>query len=124
MSEGLPINSATRNCVWVSPRATPSRFRGAPAVVEIARSHEMPDVVSLPEGADIAVEFYGGTYSVRLDGRRRRVHIRRFDHALFSSEEEARYAFLTLWCEVELLESAATVERTATLWLNRQRRKR
>lgn len=123
MSEGLPINAAARNCVWVYPREVPPRFRGAPALVETARSHEMPDVVSLPEGADVAVEFYGGAYSVRLDGQRRRVHIRRFDYVSFSSEEEARYAFLTLWREVERLESAAEVEGAAARWLETQRRK-
>jgi hypothetical protein len=81
------------------------RFAGAPALVETTRSHEMPDVASLPEGADVAVEFYGGAYSFRLDGQRQRVYIRKFDYASFTSEEEARYAFLTLWREVERLES-------------------
>jgi hypothetical protein len=123
MSEGLPINAAARNCVWVYPQEVPPRFRDAPAVVENTRSHEMPDVVSLPECADVAVEFYGGAYSVRLDGQRRRVHIRRFDYVSFSSEEEARYAFLTLWREVERLESAAEVEGAAARWLEAQRRK-
>jgi hypothetical protein len=122
MRENLPINSAARNCVWVYPRTTPPRFRGAPAVVEQTRSHEMPDVVSLPEGADVAIEFYGGAYSIWLDGEKRRVYVRRFDYASFASEEEARYAFLTLWREVERLESPAEVERTAAGWLERQRR--
>jgi hypothetical protein len=124
MSEVPPINSAARNCVWVYPRSTPPRFGGAPAVVETTRSHEMPDVVSLPEGAEVAVEFYGGAYSVRLDGQRRRVHIRRFDYVSFTSEEEARYAFLTLWREVERLESAAEVEGAAARWLETRRRNR
>jgi hypothetical protein len=83
----------------------------------------MPDVPSLPEGADVAVEFYGGAYSVRLEGEKRRVYVRRFDYVSYSSEEEARYAFLTLWREVERLESAAEVERAAVQWLERQRGK-
>lgn len=84
----------------------------------------MPDVVALPEGADVSVEFYGGAYSLRLDGERRRVYVRRFDYVSFTSEEEARYAFLTLWREVEGLESAVEVERAATRWLEGWRRKR
>jgi hypothetical protein len=123
MNEGLPINSAARNCVWVYSRATPPRFSGAPALVETTCSHEMPDVLSLPEGADVAAEFYGGAYSVRLDGEKRRVYVRRFDYASFPSEEEARYAFLTLWRDVERLESAEEVERAAVEWLERLRQK-
>lgn len=84
----------------------------------------MPDVVSLPEGSDVAVEFYGGAYSLCLDSQRRRVYIRRFDYVSFASEVEARYAFLTLWREVERLESAAEVERAAAQWLEAERRKR
>ena len=122
MREGLPINSAARNCIWVYPRPVPARFHGAPAVVETARSHEMPHVVSLPEGADVAVEFYGGAYSFRLDSEKRRVYVRRFEHASFTSEEEARHAFLTLWREVETLESPAEVECAAAEWLARRRR--
>lgn len=124
MSEGLPINAAARNCVWVYPRAEPPQYRGAPAVVETARSHEMPDVVSLPEVSGAAVEFYGGAYSVWLDGRRRQVYIRCCDCVSLASEVEARYAFLTLWREVERLESAAEVERAAARWLEAERRKR
>ena len=118
-----PINCASRNVVWTYPLTVPPRFLGAPPVVETTRSHEMPDVPSLPEGADVAVEFYGGAYSVRLEGEKRRVYVRRFDYVSYSSEEEARYAFLTLWREVERLESAAEVERAAVQWLERQRGK-
>ena len=123
MSEGLPINSTARNCVWSYPHTVPPRFAGAPAVVETTRSHEMPDVLALPEGVDVSVEFYGGACSIWLDGNRRRVYIRRFEHVSFASEEEARHAFLTLWREVEGLESAAEVERAAEQWLERRRRR-
>ena len=123
MSEGLPINAAARNCVWAYPHTVPPRFVGAPAVVETARSHEMPDVLALPGGADVAVEFYGGAYSVWLDGEKRRVYVRRFEYISFTSEEETRHAFLTLWREVEWLESAGEVERAAGQWLERRRRK-
>ena len=123
MKRSLPINSAARNCVWAYPQAVPPRFAGAPAVVETTRSHEMPDVLALPEGADVAVEFYGGAYSFWLDGEKRRVYVRRFEYVSFTSEEEARHAFLTLWREVEGLESAAEVERAAGEWLERRRRK-
>jgi hypothetical protein len=123
MSEGLPINAAARNCVWAYPHTVPPRFAGAPAVVETTRSHEMPDVLALPAGADVAVEFYGGAYSFWLDGEKRRVYVRRFEYVSFTSEEEARHAFLTLWREVEGLESAAEVERAAEQWLERRGRK-
>jgi hypothetical protein len=114
--KSIPINCAGRNAVWTFPRVSPPRFPDAPAVVEITRSHEMPDVVALPEGADAAVEFYGGAYSFRLDGGRRRVYVSRFEYASFTSEEEARHPLLTLWREVGRLESAAEVERAAE-WL-------
>lgn len=123
MSEGLPINAAARNCVWAYPFRVAPRFRGAPTVVETTRSHEMPDVLALPEGADVSVEFYGGAYSFRLDGEKRRVYVRRFEYVSFASEEEARHAFITLWRDVEGLESAAEVERAAEGWLERRRRR-
>ena len=122
MKRPLPINSAARNCVWAYPHIVPPRFAGAPAVVEVTRSHEAPDVLALPEGADVAVEFYGGAYSFRLDGEKRRVYVRRFEYVSFASEEEARHAFLTLWREVEGLESAVEVERAAGEWFERRRR--
>ena len=43
--------------------ARPPRFAGAPAVIETTRSYEMPDVIALPGGADVRVEFYGGANS-------------------------------------------------------------
>jgi hypothetical protein len=122
--KSLPINCAARNAVWVYPRLTPPKFADAPAIIETTRSHEIPDMAALPEGADVSVEFYGGAYSIRLGGARRRVYVRRFDYVSFSSDEEARYAFLTLWREVERLESAAEVERAATRWLDEWKRKR
>src|SRR5215211_8675079 len=123
MKRPLPINSAARNCVWACPQTVPPRFAGAPAVVEVTRSHEAPDVLALPGGADVAVEFYGGAYSFRLDGEKRRVYVRRFEYVSFTSEEEARHAFLTLWREVEGLESAVEVERAAGDWFEKRRRK-
>jgi len=110
------INSAGRNSLWSYPVARQPRFDGAPAVVETTRSYEMPDVIALPDGGDVRVEFYGGAYSFWLDGERRRVYVGRFDYIPFASGEEARYAFLTLWREVELLESPSEVERAAALW--------
>jgi hypothetical protein len=113
----LPINSAARNAVWAYPRATAPRFADAPAVFETTRTHERPDVFSLPEGADVTVELYGGACSLWLDGGRRRVHVRRFDFASFPTEEEARHAFMRLWREVERLESPAEIELAAERWL-------
>ena len=121
MSETLPINSAARNALWVYTAVVEPRFSGAPALVESKRSYEMPDFNSLPEGADIAVELYGGAITLRLDGAQRRVYIRRYEYVSFSSDEEARHRFLTLWREVESLDSIAEVERAAEEWLERRR---
>lgn len=117
------MNSAARNSLWSYPVSRQPRFAGAPAVIETTRSCEMPDIITLPGGGDIRVEFYGGAYSFWLDGERRRVYVGRFDYASFNSDDEARHAFLTLWREVELLESPAEVERTAALWAERRREK-
>lgn len=116
----LPLNCAARNAVWVYPRPARPRFPGAPAIMETARSHEMPDLFKLPEGADVAVELYGGACSLWLDGGRRRVYVRRFLYAPFTSEEGARRAFLELWRDVERLGSPAEVEGAAELWLERR----
>jgi hypothetical protein len=121
MKRPLPINSAARNYVWSYPHTVPSRFAHARAVVETTRSHEMPDVRALPGSAYVSVEFYGGACSIWLDGDRHRVYTRRFEYASFASEEEARHAFLTLWREVEGLESPAEVERAGEEWLERRR---
>jgi hypothetical protein len=104
------------------PAHGPPRFTGAPAVVEVTRPHEIPDVPALPESADVAVEFYGGAYSFWLNGEKRRVYVRRFKYVSFTSEEAVHHAFLTLWREVEGLESAIEVERAAGEWFERRRR--
>jgi hypothetical protein len=119
--EGLPINCAARNAVWVYPRATAPRFAGAHTIYETTRSHKCPDVFVLPEGADVTVELYGGACSLWLDGTRQRVHVRRFDYASFPTEEEARHAFMRLWREVERLESPAEIELAAERWLATRR---
>ena len=123
MSETLPINSAARNALWVFDAVVEPRFNGAPALVEPRRSYEMPEFNSLPEGADIAVELYGGAITLRLDGSQRRVYIRRFEYVSFASDEEARHRFLTLWREVETLDSIAAVECAANEWLERRRQR-
>jgi len=123
MSERLPINSAARNALWIYDAIVEPRFTGAPAVVEPKRSYEMPEFNSLPQGADIAVELYNGAITLRLDGAQRRVYIRRFEFVSFSSDEEARHRFLTLWREVEALDSAAEVERAADEWFEKRKRK-
>lgn len=123
MSETFPINSAARNALWIYDAVVDPRFAGAPAVVESKRSYEMPDFKRLPEGADIAVELYGGAVTLRLDGAQRRVYIRKFEYVSFASGEEARHRFLMLWREVELLDSIAEVERAAEEWLVRRRQR-
>lgn len=122
MSRGkkLPINCAARNAVWVYPRVARPRFPGAPAIVETVRAHEMPDLLKLPEGADVTVELYGNACSLWLDGEQRRVYVRRFRYAPFHSEEAARRAFLALWHEVERLGSASDIEDAAERWVGRQ----
>lgn len=116
----LPINCAARNAVWVYPRVVPPRFPGAPAIVETARSHEVPDLLKLPEGVNVAVELYGGACSLWLDGEQRRVYVRRYRYTSFASEGEARRAFLNLWREVERLDSPAGVEGAADRWVERR----
>lgn len=116
----LPVNCAARNAVWVYPRVAPPRFPGAPAIVETARSYEMPDITALPDGADVAVELYGGACALRLDGENRRVYVRRFHYAGFTTQEEARRAFLDLWREVERRGSAEEVEQAAGGWVERR----
>jgi len=113
----LPLNCAARNSVWTYPRPKAPRFSGAPVIVETTRSHERPDVFSLPEGSDVTLELYGGALSLKLEGQRRRVHVRRFDHVTFPSEVEARHAFMRLWRAVEMLESPGTVELAIERWL-------
>lgn len=123
MNESLPINRAARNALWIFDALAEPRFAGAPTIVEPKRSYEMPDFNSLPEGADIAVELYGGAITLQLDGAQRRIYIRRFEFVSFTSDEEARHRLLTLWREVEALDSAAEVERAADEWLGRRRQR-
>jgi hypothetical protein len=59
--------------------------------------------------------------TLRLSGATRRVYTRRFDYATYRTDEEARHAFLTLWREVERLDSSDEVARAAAEWLDRQR---
>jgi hypothetical protein len=122
-SKTVPINCAARNAVWVYTGVAEPRFAGAPAIVEPKRSYEMPDFNSLSEGADIAVELYGGAVTLRLDGAQRRVYIRKFEFVSFKSDEEARHRFLTLWREIETLDSVADVERAADEWLEKRKRR-
>jgi hypothetical protein len=117
----LPINCAARNSVWAYPKPMRPRFLGAPVIFEITHSHERPDIFTLPEGSDVTVELYGGAVVLRLEGELRRVHIRRFDHVTFSTEEEARHAFMRLWREIEMLESTAQIELAAERWLKARR---
>ena len=65
MNDQLPINSAARNALWIYDALAEPRFAGAPAIVEPKRSYEMPNFNSLPEGANIAVELYGGSNTSR-----------------------------------------------------------
>ena len=123
MSKLPPLNSAVRNAHWRYDSVVEPRFDGVPALVEPKRSYELPDVNSLPEGADIAVELYGGAVTLRLDGAQHRIYLRRFEYVSFTSDEEARHRFLTLWREVEALDSAAEVERAADQWLERRRQR-
>jgi hypothetical protein len=119
--QSLPINSVARNSVWVYDAFSTPRFGGAPTIIERARSHRMPDFGRLPQSADVTVELYGGAVTLRLKGATRRVYTGRFDYATYRTDEEARHAFLTLWREVEGLDSSDTVTRAAAEWLGRQR---
>jgi hypothetical protein len=123
MSQSLPINAAGRNAVWIYEARAAPRFADAPSIIETTRSHEMPHFSSLPENARVAVELYGGAISLELDGELHRIYIRRFEYVSFISDEDARYAFLTLWREVEALQSAADVEAAAEEWLARWKQK-
>lgn len=74
----------------VYPRVAPPRFPGASAIVETARSYEMPHIPSLPDGADAAAELYGGACALRLDGESHRVYVRRVHYAGFTTQGEGR----------------------------------
>ena len=123
MSKTLSLQSATYHAMWIYDALVRPRFPGASTIVETKRSHEMPPLRLLPEAADLAVELFGGAVTLRLDGARHRVYVRRFDFVTFTSDEEARYNFLTLWREVEDLDSVTEVQRVADQWLERKKRR-
>lgn len=116
MKKALPITCAARNAVWIYPHAVSPRFNGASAIMETMRAHEMPDLETLPEGADVAVELYGKAMLLRLDGLSKRVFTERFEFVSFPSTEEARAAFTSLWRAVEFLDSPGEVAEAVIAW--------
>lgn len=82
MDETLPINSAVRNAVWCYDHLVPSRFPGGAAIVEETRSPQMPELLSLPEGAEVEVILYGGAITLRLSGHSPRMYIERFEYVI------------------------------------------
>jgi hypothetical protein len=126
MKKSLPITSASRSAIWIYPRAVPPRFKGAPTIMETTRTHEMPDVEKLPEEADVAVELYGKSWLLRLDGLSNQVYTGRFESISFPDAKEARCAFASLWRTIEHLNSpdeisaAAEVWRGSSVWHNEQ----
>ncbi|MFL6284512.1 MAG: hypothetical protein ACJ74Q_15310 [Pyrinomonadaceae bacterium] len=119
-----PFTAAGRNAVWVYPREVPPRFAGAPAIIETARAHEMPDIEGLPEGADVSVELYRGAITFKLDGQNFRVYLARFDYVAFAHARAARYAFGLLWEAVEHLNSADEVRAAAEKWRGEMKEQR
>lgn len=116
MKKSLSITCAARNAIWVYPHAVSPRFNGAPAIMETTRTHEMPDLETLPEGADVAVELYGKAILLQLDGLSNRVYTERFDYVSFPGTEEARAAFSSLWRAVKLLDSPSEVAEAVIAW--------
>jgi hypothetical protein len=116
MKKSLPITCAARNAIWIYPQAVTPRFRGAPTIMETTRTHEMPDLETLPEGADVAVELYGKAILLQLDGRSKRIYTERFEFVSFSTSEEARAAFCSLWRDVEALDSPDQVAEFIAAW--------
>lgn len=112
----LPINAAGRLALWVYPRVAVSRFPNAPPAVETTRSYERPEFDSLPEGAEVEVELWGGAVKLRVDGVRRRVYTERFEYLSFATEREARSAFLELWERIKRSESVEDVMKAITAW--------
>ena len=123
MDETLPINAAVRNAVWRYDHLVPSRFPGGAAIVEKTRSVMTPDVLSLPEGAEVEIALYGGAVTLRLTAHPPRVYIERFEYVTYKDEAEARLNFLQLWRALEYLESADEVRRVAGEWLEELRQK-
>jgi hypothetical protein len=116
MKKSVPITSASRNAIWIYPRAVPPRFKGAPTIMETTRTHEMPDVEKLPDGADVAVELYGKAWLLRLDGLSNRVYTGRFEFISFPDAKEARRAFASLWHTIEHLNSPDEISAAADAW--------
>ncbi len=110
------INSVLRNMVWIYQQEVSSRFPKAPSVIETLRSHEMPDLFTLPAEADVTVELYGGAVSFWLDGMRRRIYIEKHTFVEYRSYEEARFAFLELWKMIEPLDSVSLVQEAIEEW--------
>lgn len=116
MKKSLPITCASRNAIWIYPRAVPPRFKDAPTIMETTRTHEMPDFETLPDGADVAVELYGKAILLRLDGLSNRIYTERFEFISFHSAKEARLAFVSLWRIIEHLNSPGEISDAARAW--------
>lgn len=58
----------------------------------------------------MAVEIYAGAVFLWLEGERRRVRVRSFEHVTLASEAEARRSYMRLCREVEMLEANAAIE--------------
>lgn len=116
MKKSLSITCAARNAIWIYPQAVTPRFSGAPTIMETTRTHEVPNLEILPEGADVAVELYGKAMLLRLDGLSKRVYTERFEFVSFPSTEEARAAFTSLWRAVEFLDSPGEVAEAVLAW--------
>jgi hypothetical protein len=123
MNNRLPINVAARNAVWRYDHLVPSRFPGGAAIVERTQSPQMPDLLSLPERAEVEVILYGGAITLRLSAHPPRVYIARFEYVTYKDEAQARLNFLQLWRAIENLESPAEVNREAQYWIEEMRRK-
>lgn len=48
--EGSADHCTARNAVWIYPWITKSHLLGAPAIVETARSYQLPNLTGMPEG--------------------------------------------------------------------------
>lgn len=123
MDETLPINAAVRNAVWCYDHLVPSRFPGGAAIVEKTRSVVAPDLLSLPEGAEMEVILYGGAITLRLTAHPPRIYIERFEYVAYKDEAQARLNFLQLWRALENLESPEEVGRTSREWFAEMRQK-
>lgn len=69
----------------VLPEVRPAALRWRALYFRDDAHVRTPDVFTLPEGADVTVELYGGACSLWLDGERGRVHMRRFDYLSFQT---------------------------------------